>query len=274
MTATLGVHPDMPDVDYHAHDALSYSGAKMLLPPGCPALYHYRRTHPRPDTAAFDYGHAAHKLVLGIGPKLYAVDAEDWRSKAAREMRDEIRAKGGVPLLAKDMARVEDMAAELQNNPLAAKLLKPGAGTPEASLFWQDDITGVTLRARLDWLPEASGGRMVIPDFKTTKCADPWQFARDAASYRYHMQADFYMRGVRALGLAEDVAFVFIVQEKEPPFLSIVCELAFSAIQAGARLNREAIDLYARCVERDEWPGYHDDDIAYISLPAWATRED
>ena len=41
-----------------------------------------------------------------------------------------------------------------------------------------------------------------------------------------------------------------------------------TAVEEGRRANREAIDLYARCMETGVWPGYSDD-IVTIGLPAW-----
>jgi hypothetical protein len=84
------------------------------------------------------------------------------------------------------------------------------------------------------------------------------------------MQAAWYMDMVTALGLAEDVAFVFIVQEKTAPYLVTVCELDAEAIRIGRELNRQAIDLYAMCQSDGVWPGYTDE-VALVSLPTWAT---
>jgi hypothetical protein len=73
------------------------------------------------------------------------------------------------------------------------------------------------------------------------------------------------------LGLCDDPVFVFIAQEKEPPYLVSVVEFDAEAIAEGHRLNRQAIDLFKRCVDTGEWPGY-DDGITPISLPPWAFK--
>lgn len=261
---------DLPEQDYHSHPALSHSGSKKLLPPYCPALFRWEQENPPEPKAVFDFGTAAHKLVLGVGCELVEVEANDWRTNAAKEARDEARARGAVPLLSDDMRVVEAMALALRRHPIASALLQDDAGTPEASLFWRDDETGVALRGRLDYLPNSgTRSRLLIADYKTCASAHPSKFAKSAADYGYHSQAAWYLDGAQALGLGDDAAFLFIAQEKTPPYLVSVIELDAEALTLGRSRNRDAIDLYAACVAADTWPGYADD-VVLVSLPRWA----
>jgi hypothetical protein len=268
-----GVYPEIPDTDYHRdpvpEHSLSCSGAKRLLPPSCPALFKYEQEHGRPGKRTFDFGHAAHKLVLGVGPDLVSVDAENWRTNAAKDAANEARARGAVPILAHEMAEVEAMAAALREHPVASRLLINGGGTPEASLFWRDEPTKVMRRARLDMLPPATSGRMIVPDYKSAVSAAPTKFGNSAADYGYHMQASTYIEAVTTLGLAEDVAFVFVVQEKTAPYLVSVVELDSLALRIGRHQNRKAVDLYLDCQTKDEWPAWSND-VELVSLPRWA----
>jgi hypothetical protein len=248
--------------------SLSHSGARRLLPPSCPALYRHWADSGSARTTAFDVGHAAHRLVLGTGTDIVVVDAPDWRTKAAREARDETHAAGATPLLRADYEEVEAMAAALREHPVAAALFAPGAGEPERSLFWTDAATGVWLRARLDWLPAPRPGRMIIADYKTAKSASPTSLDRSMFEYGYFSQAAWYQAGALALGLAEDPAFVFVVQEKTPPFLVTVVQPNAVALRLGRDLNRQAIELYAQCTATGRWPGYSDD-VELVGLPSW-----
>ena len=266
----------MPDDVYLADPvpggSLSHSGVKTLLAPGCPALFAYQRKHGRPDKSTFDFGRAAHRLVLGEGTDVVGVDAPDWRTKEARAQRDEIRAKGLTPLLAHELAVVEDMAEALAENALAVGLLgRPGQS--EAALFAVDERDDVWLRAKIDRLPDPDDGRLLVADYKTTPVADAKAFERAAYNYGYFSQAAWYIDLIRALGIAESVAFLFIAQAKEPPYLSIVCEPDPAAIRWGRARNREAIGLYAHCTRTGHWPGPSDDDVLQIGLPGWV-RED
>jgi hypothetical protein len=268
-----GIYAGMPEVVYHADPALSASGAKRLLPPSCPALFRWWADHPQPHKPAFDLGHAAHQLVLGAGPTLRSFPYDDWRTKAAREARDEAYAEGVVPLLEADYQRVIDMAAVIAEHPVASALFDPDHGRPEVSLFARAGLDGPMLRGRLDWLPEHRGGRLIVPDYKTCRSAEPEAFARACADLGYHQQAAWYLDLVTALDLAGDErpAFVFVAQEKEPPYLVTVAEPDPVALRWARDRNEQAIDLFAACTASGEWPGYAND-VVSLPLPAWVER--
>jgi len=97
------------------------------------------------------------------------------------------------------------------------------------------------------------------------------EFSIVELNFSYYQQADWYLDGVRALSLSADPAFVFIFQEKTPPYLITPVQLDADALTAGREVNREAINLYRACTERGEWPGYTAG-IEVISLPPWAFR--
>jgi hypothetical protein len=59
------------------------------------------------------------------------------------------------------------------------------------------------------------------------------------------------------------------VQEKTPPYLVSVIELGEMALTIGRHEYRKAIDIFARCVETDTWPGYGDD-VVTVGAPVWA----
>jgi hypothetical protein len=268
-----GVH-DIPEADYFgASYALSCSGAKLLLPPSCPAKFFYRQDHPE-YKAVWDFGSAAHQLVLGSGPEIVECEFPDWRTKDAKQQQAEARAAGKTPLLSKDLAVVRAMAAAIEAHPVAGYLFDPYDGMPEQSVFWQDERTGIMRRARLDWLPGLRGDRLVIVDLKTCDAADPDSIAKSVERYSYHMQHAFYVDGVAAvLGVMPEFIFCFI--EKQPPYLINVVQLIPDAVRIGRALVNKAIDEYRTCISLGDWPGYEDDEITEIALPAWArTGED
>jgi hypothetical protein len=272
VTAPNGVIDAMPEDDYHAHPALSVSGAKKLLPPSCPAIYKWERDNGQPHKAAFDFGHAAHAAVLGVGAPLEVVEADNWLTKAAKEAKAAAYAEGRVPLLAKEKAQVDGMAAAIKAHPIASALLDPDHGKPEQSLFWHDTTHGVDRRGRLDWLPATDGGRLIIPDYKTAVSAEPGAIRKAVANFRYFMQDAWYRDTAHALGLADDIAFVFIFQEKTAPYLITVAEIDTAAVMAGRTLNDRALSVFAECTATDTWPSYSDD-VELISLPGWATYD-
>lgn len=276
-TSTLitepGVWANMSDDVYHADPvpggSLSSGGARRLLEPGGPRKFAYDRAHPRTGgTKTFDLGHAVHTMALGAGPALWIVDAPDWRTKAAREERDEAYAAGKVPILVEDASRVRHMVdAILDTHPIAEALLRAD-GAVEQSLFWVDQATGVWCRARHDKATRDRNGRLVIVDVKTCENAHENAFRKSLATYGYHQQDPWYRDAAIALGLDDDPAFLFIAVEKQPPHLVNVLQLADEDLEVGRRRNRAALRTYAECTETGVWPGYGTD-IATVTLPPY-----
>lgn len=261
--ATMGVH-SIGEEEYFSSKALSYSGMKLLL--SSPALFKHRQDNPAPPKKTFDYGHAAHQMILGSGAEIVAVDADNWRTKAAQAKQDEAYAAGQIPLLTREVAQVKGMAHALLRHPQARKMFLNGR--PEQSLFWTDPASGVNMRCRLDWLPNPGLDRMVISDYKTAVSASGSAFRRAVVNYGYHQQHDHYSEGVRRCGVDADPRFVFVVQEKTAPYLVQVFELDDAAVQAGRELNRQATNIFSTCVAGDAWPGYSEN-IERLSLPPW-----
>jgi hypothetical protein len=268
---------DMPADGYHRDPvpggSLSSSGARRLLPPSCPALFRYEQDHGQGHKKVWDYGHAAHHMVLGTGPELRVADVEEWRTKEARDFKAAAYDDGAVPLKRAEYEQVLAMAAVLRRHPVASALFDPKrGGRPEQSLFWKDKATGVNLRARLDWLPAQGPGRFIVPDYKTAHDVSPEGIQKAVHQHGYHQQAPWYLDGVKALGLAEDPAFVFVFQQKTPPYIVTVIQLDQVAMEIGRELNRDAISLYRECKRSGRWPAFSDE-IELIQLPAWAEKQ-
>ena len=275
-----GVYPDMSDVDYHADPvpggSLSSSGARKLLPPSCPAKFRYDQVHGQLSKPEWEFGKAAHHRVLGTGPEIFVLPYDSWRSKEAREERDEIQAGGGVAILEHENQVVADMANALAMDPIVGSWFVPDRGYVEYTLVWRDHRTGVMRRARLDWLSKGptSKGRVVIVDYKTCTRADLESIAKAVAAYGYHCQGDWYKDGVCELGLAgpAGVSHVLIFQEKTPPYVVTAVELDEEALMWGDELNKIAIDVYRHCTATGYWPGYTNK-IERVELPRYAVKQ-
>lgn len=274
--AEAGVYDGVPAEDYHADPvpggSLSSTGARLLMPPNCPAKYRWYADNPPESTRVFDFGHAAHKRVTGAGPDIVVVDAANWRTKAARSAQADARAEGKVPLLAAEHDEVLEMEAAVRAHPIAGPLFVPETGAAERTLVWQDPDTGVWCRARYDWMRHrGEGRRLIVADYKTAKSADPTAVARAMNDHGYERQADWYLAGARVLDLTGDLepVFVLVVQEKEPPYLVTVAQPNGFALRYAGLANRKAIDIYRQCTETGVWPGYADD-VIDLALPAYA----
>lgn len=272
---------DIPAVDYHADPvpggSLSSTGARLLLPPGSPAKFAYAREHGGPEKPEFDLGHAAHREVLGDGEVIVIVEHDSYRTNAAKAAKAAAYAAGKTPILRLVYDEVVvPMAAKLREHPIAGKLFAPGNGRVEPSLFWFDGVgeDAVMCRARPDWLrPEAPGRRILAADYKTCASGCPTDLPGVVGRLGYYQQAQWYLAGVEALLKPKlPPAFVFVFQEKDPPYDVTVGQLSRETAQRGATRNRRALDLYRRCRAEGRWPGYSDR-VVELDLPGWLANQ-
>lgn len=276
-----GLYSGIPSETYHAQCAsapsISSSMARTLLDE-CPALM-WANSSLNPDRVSepkdhFDFGTAAHLVFLEpelLSERVTVIDADDWRTKAAKESRDEVRAAGKLPMLREQALSLEAMRKALNDNPLARQAFR--GGNAELSAFAK--VGSVWMKARPDYLRSDIGA---LVDYKTSTTANPNEFARKAFSYGYHQQAAWYLDVMKAATGETFRDFWFVTQSKSAPFLVSVSRFDDDAIQAGRVLNRRAVDLFRRCVENGEWPGYRDPstpdiDTAFVlALPAFQQR--
>ncbi|AHG24368.1 RecE-like exonuclease [Mycobacterium phage MichelleMyBell] len=275
-----GMHRFVDEADYHAdRGSLSVSGAKLLLPPSCPAKFRWEQDNTRKPKKVWDFGHVAHKLVLGKGaefeildPAVHGLKADGTPSEKPtatamwRKAEAEARARGKVPIHVDLFTKAYDMAERVRQHPTAGPIFADAEGQAEVALYHTDPETGVRLRGRIDWL---TGD---IDDYKTSTTANPAELHAKFYRLGYYMQAAWYIDLAVAVGASESPRFRFVVQEKEPPYVVTVVEYDEESIEQGRRANRQAIRLYADCLERGEWPGYSDS-VVTISLPKYALQD-
>jgi hypothetical protein len=270
--APAEVQPGLYNIDaelYHSDPvpggSLSSSGARKLAAE-CPAKFKYWLDNREPPKKALDLGTAAHKLVLDDGPELVLVDAEKWNTNAIKAEVAAIREAGNIPLKRHELDQVNAMAAALRADPEAAALLEPGSGVAEQSAFWEDN--GVWRRARFDWLRH--DGQIV--DFKTARSCRREDLEKAFHEHGYHQQQEYYLDAGLALDLVDpERPFLFVLQEKEPPYLVVVTTCDPMAREIGRHLNTVALNTYAICRESGEWPGYLPNPMT--ALPSWVERQ-
>ena len=216
------------------------------------------------ESETFDLGDASHAYVLEGQDAFAIIDAPDWRTKAAREARDDARARGKTPLLAHRWADVQGMAsvlrAQLAGHPDPVPLTD---GVPEHVIQWTDG--GVACKARLDWWRH---DQRAVDDLKTTSAtANPLVWSRVLFNSGYDVQAAFYLRGIkRVYGVEPE--FRFVVVETTPPYGASVIALDPEALALADLKVRRAIDQWGECLAKNEWPGYPLR-TCYAELPAY-----
>lgn len=263
-----GVIPNMPEAEYHAHPALSSTGARLLL--DAPVKFKYRQDHPQPAKAAFDLGSAAHTKVLGIGantvvyPDEHLTAGGNVSTKAATvEWARQQRADGLIPITEADARRVDAMAEAVLADPDARAVLEGIAGR-EVSII--TEVDGVPMRARFDIYDGAHGA-----DLKTARDSSPNGFNRAVGSHGYHVQQRWYEEAHLAATGRELEWFKFIVVDVAPPHVVGVYDLDFMWRENAIGKTARARVTYRECLARDVWPGYG---AMTLTAPTWAVYED
>jgi len=255
-----GIYSGISNADYHHDHALGSTSLKTLAT-RTPAHYQHDKTHPK-FSDAFTLGTAAHSIILeGDSSGIVIVEADNWLTKVAKEMKAYALAEGRQPLLKKEWEQVNGMRNAVMDHPIARDLLT--GHKAEQSVFWEED--GLALKCRPDaWKP----GMLV--DLKTTRSADPNEFGKTAHEFGYHQSAAHYIDGVKA-ATGEELPFHFVLVEKTAPYLVSVVELDWEAIDIGRQLNDRAKRIYRECVESGNWPGYPNAEP--IALPNYAVYQ-
>ncbi len=254
----------MSNAEYHADSAISKSDLDLIN--RSPAYYKYVKENPREQTAAMLFGSLVHKLVLEPNDfkNEYAVaPVADRRTSEGKKKWNEFLANSEGKTVAdiKTYTAACLAAESVENHPVASKLLR--GGQAENSYFWNEN--GVKCKCRPDYL--RTDLKCVI-DLKTTQNASPESFVKSAYDYRYHVQAAWYLRGLRACG-ADVENFVFIAVEKEPPYQACVFAADEEFIKLGEIDALDNLKTYEEAARNNQWNGY-ENKIHGLTLPVWA----
>ena len=274
----------MTEREYRQSDGISRSELWRLRE--SPEKFRWYQEHPEPSTPTLVFGAAVHKLLLepDTFDAEFAVAPEcDRRTKDGRDTYNAfLTASDGKSIISlADYEKAAEMAQKALETPFVKKLLD---GEHEKPFYWVDDLTGELCKIRVDCI-STIGGRPVIVDYKSAADASTDGFTRSAVNYGYTFQSGMYLEGVcqnlyhksilSLLGTGEAPIFVFIVQEKNPPYSVNICQADDLFVKYGYDIFRELLGLYKDCKESNNFFGYLGayNVINNLSLPAWLAKE-
>lgn len=262
----------MENAAYHRHHGVSKSHLDLVA--RSPLHYWARyvdpnRVEPEP-TPAMLLGTALHTHVLELEAwderYITAPDGVDRRTKAGKELwaAFEAEAEGRAVISRADLDQVQAMSRAVYRHPAAALLLGM-EGKAETTHMWTDEATGLECKCRPDWL--TADGSIVV-DLKTTEDASPAGFRKSISSWRYHVQAAWYLHGLEQATGTRPEQFIFVCVEKKAPHAVAVYAADAEMIAAGAEAAARDLDVLATCKQANAWPSYSEQ-IEIISLPGW-----
>lgn len=200
-----------------------------------------------------DIGSAAHKCLLeGTEDGIAVIEADDWRTKAAKELRDAAYAAGNIPMLIYKMDVVRDMVSSarqfISESELAGIL---DDGEAEVTLLFE--MMGIPCKARCDRL---KADRSIVLSYKTTKgSANPDSWIRTQLP-QYDIATVFYEEAVHRVFKIPNPACIHLIQQQDYPWACSLVGLDPSYRElAKAKLN-SALYLWAACSESGNWPAF------------------
>ena len=262
----------MTNKEYREHEGISKSALWEIRK--SPLHFKWKMEHLQEDTPALIFGRAVHKWVLEeetFFDEFAVAPIVDKRTKDGKELwaSFELSAAGKDLIKAEDFEIIRDMKAEIMKNEMAVNLL---SGKKETSLFGTDELTGEKIKARPDILTEI-GDQLIIVDYKSCESAETDAFTKSALSYGYHLQDAMYSEVVKQNYKKEPI-FMFIAQEKKPPYAVNIFKTDEYFHQYGVDTFRELIGIYHQCKVSGNFYGYETsfNQVNNLSLPDWMLR--
>ncbi len=278
---------EINEAGYHADPcpspSFSASIGKVLLDqsPAHAYLRHPRLGAKKSDaTDAMDFGSLVHGLILGKGADVVTVQADDWRTKEAKAVREIAREAGKLPVLAKDMERAIMVEAAFRAQLPADEAALFNCGTSEqvivadfANLKGEGRVYARGMVDRLYINRDSMTAR--IWDVKTCADASPDQLERRIYEMHYEMQMACYEWLLESVmpELKGRVTSRLLFVETSEPYSVVAVELDGMFRQIGRSKLGRAWDTWCECVARGVWPSYTDKVLTLGPSPWAASRE-
>jgi hypothetical protein len=226
------------------------------------------------QTPAMAFGAACHKYVLerdGFDDEYAVMPNVDGRTKEGKEIKARFAQEnaGKTVITTDNLAVMVDMVCALKACPLANKLIY-GKGETEKPFFWTDEETGEKCKVKLDRMVKYNR-RWYVVDYKTTATADTFHFNSTLWKLGYHLQAAMYTEGMmKVKKLKKRPGFLFVAQEKTPPYSVNVIEVSEEVMNAGVAKFHQLLEKLHACKLIDQWPGYLNGNVPNDAfVPNW-----
>lgn len=231
----------MDKVNYHKRPEWSYSSMKKIIDSGIDyAVAGKLGMLPEPQSPYIDLGQLAHMIILD-GEDTFAIsEFPDFRTKAAREWRDEQLAAGKNIVTSEQFAAATEMVKNIENHPHTPKYLIGKDIKHEQEMF-SSTAEGIKLRGKADAIRLVNTAA-IVTDLKTTAQFD--KFAKNAYWSHYDLQAAVYsLIAASHLGIDPNlVNYYFCVAETVVPYRVQYFHASLEFVETGERKLRNCID--------------------------------
>lgn len=205
------------------------------------------------NTDALVAGKIIHKLLLGKGAAIEVIKADNFRTKVAKQARDDAKAAGRVPIIAHKYEAIVD-AADFIREQLRAEGYTLN-GQSEVAFEWREEGEHgpVVCRCRMDHVFINDG---VIFDLKKIRSAHPDTIDDHIYKYGYDIQDTAYKRALSAYRQGVEADMVFLFVEDKPPYAITPTRMSPAFLEIGRQRWERAIFAWERCLATNKWPKY------------------
>jgi hypothetical protein len=276
----VGLHDNIPAERYHDDPceapSLSSGIARTIL---SQSLFHAYHEHTRlggvksEATPAMVMGNLVHAMLAGESDSYEIGNFDDFKTKDARAWRDGVAAAKKLPVLEKHVDNARPIVKATREKAAMGLTTDPfSVGKPEVTAVWRED--DAWCRARFDRLILDEGGYADIWDWKTTTSVAVDDLARKIIDEGYHIQAAFYMRGLRKLlpRFAGRISFVFVFVESSAPYSARRVTLSNSFLTIGDGQVHKAIEAWKQATKTNVWSDGATE-TANLEAPTWFTAK-
>lgn len=264
-------------MDYHNSPGINRSRLAHIAK--TPAHFKYYEENPPEPSNALIFGQAYHCMLLEpqyFYSRFIEYPDIDRRTKEGKEAYELFLAEKGDEKQALTKSEIETIkgmqAVMVQNEHF--QLFTRG-GIVEKPIYWTDRQTGELCKCKPDIRFEGSKVLAVI-DLKSCEDASTEHFSKPHVwrNFGYDLQAGMYLDGVFEETGKEHV-FIFLAQEKKPPYVVNVIEADPLLVDYGRMRFRQLLDIYHKCNQTGHWWGYNGPDgvINKLNLPTWLQYE-
>lgn len=272
---------EISNEEYHA--SAGFSRSAIMEFKRSPKHFWHKYVNPnyvKPEqTAAMEFGTALHtallepqefwnraavkpedKITIGKLPLLRDVGREAY--EAAKKLQDEKRiakeaaevaflaeSEGKIILSVDDKKRLDDMCESIYQDVYAKELLL--GAKYEKSIYWIDRETQILCKCR----PDIWHNNFIV-DYKTAKNASERAFFYQMMEEGYYMQFAMMHLALKNVLNIDMRDFIFLVQEKEEPYLPAVYQLSEQRLEDGIAEFHGLLRQMKICMENNEFPGY------------------
>ncbi len=267
----IGRFSGVSHLDYHHGKykaMLGSSGVKIFR--RSPAHYQAYLNEPEKEKSYLNFGNAYHvkileneqfkkKVVLGLNR------ARRSNADKAAWAEFEHRHKDKFIISQKESDVISRMHDALMQHQTARDYIE-AYGHYEETFIWQN-IWGIWCKCRLDKMIVMDDYGIIL-DLKTAINAMSGPFGRAINTFGYDISAAWYKAGTEMV-LNHPFIFVWLVQEKEPPYAVNMFEADQEILDSARNKIRPLMDRFAECMETGKWAAYPEG-VHNIRMPGYA----